>query len=285
MDALLDSFSEPEKTAYLAAIAGLASADRQASAEEAEFLQTLAQAANLSPEATRQVLASAQDASNLSIAQHLDVLKGSDLKYSLVADIISFAKADGKYSPEEEQMLQKMAAYLGVSTEQVGALGQAVEQAAQQPVATTPEALTNNLSGGGLGDMLRRVGIPSGALAKGLIGILAPILISRVLSGRGGGGGMMGGMGGGGMGGGLLGALGGLLGGGLLGGMMGGGQQGGGGLLGGMMGGGRTSTGPNLGGGLGSLMGVLGGLGGRSSYGGLGGGGLGSVLGGLFGGR
>lgn len=282
MEALLQQYSEPEKTAYLGAIAALASADRSASEQETQFLTALAQSAQLSPEATQQVLAAAQDSSNESIAQHLDVLKGSELRYSLVADVITFAKADGQYSPEEQQMLQKMAAYLGVNAEQVQALDQAVEQTQQQP-PVQDEAHANSLfgSGGGIGDMLRKVNIPTGALAKGMLGILAPILISRMMSRGGNSGGMMGGMmgGGGGMGGGLLGALGGLLGGGLLSGAMGGGSGGGLGGLMGSAGGGRAG----LGGGLGSLMGVLGGLGG-ARYGGAGGG-LGSVLGGLLGGR
>ena len=305
MESLLQNYSESEKTAYLSTIAALASADRSASEQETQFLTALAESAQLSPGAAQLVLAAANDSSNQSIAQHLDALKGSELRYSLVADIISFAKADDKYSGEEQQMMQKMAAYLGVNSEQVQALGQAVEQTQQQPAAQTEEQANSMFSGGGIGDMLRKVGIQPSTLAKGMLGILAPILISKVLSGRSGGGmtgggmgsggglGSSGGMGGmGGMGGGMLGALGGLLGAGVLGGMMGGGQsQGGGlgGLLGGggqAQGGGLGGGGGGLGGGLGSLRGVLGGLGGgRRGYGGLGGGGLGSVLGGLLGGR
>lgn len=330
MEALLQNYSETEKTAYLSTIAALASADRSASDDESAFLTALAQSAQLSEGATQQVLAAANDSTNQSIAYHLDALKGSELRYSLVADVISFAKADGKYSPAEQQMMQQMAAYLGVNSEQVQALGQAVEHAQHQaPVQSVAEANSlfgggNDASsassagstGGGIGDILRRVGIEPSTLATGMLGILAPILISKVLSGRSGGGGMggmmgggggnmggmmgggggnMGGMmgGGGGMGGGLLGALGGLLGAGVLGGAMGGGQsQGGGGLgglLGGMMGGGQSQGGGmggggGLSGGLGSLMGVLGGLGGGGrGYGGLGSGGLRSVLGRLLG--
>ena len=97
--------------------------------------------------------------------------------------------------------------------------------------------------------MLENAGISSGTLMKGALGILAPLILSRVL--RGGGsvgrrGGMMSGMGGG---------LGGMLGG-LLGGMGGGGMGGYGRTGGGMMGGG----------GLGSLVSILGGLGGRGGY-------------------
>ncbi len=305
MDSLLQNYSETEKTAYLSTIAALASADRSASEQEAQFLTALAESAQLSPGATQQVLAAANDSTNQSIAQHLDALKGSELRFSLVADVITFAKADGKYSPEEQQMMQQMAAYLGVNSEQVQALDQAVEQTQQAPAVQTQEQANSLFGGSGIGDMLRKAGIEPSTLAKGMLGILAPILISKVLSGRSGGGMGGGGMMGGGMGsgdsmgGGLLGALGGLLGAGVLGGMMGGGGQSQGGGLGGLLGGGGQSQsqsgglggllggggGGGLGGGLGSLMGVLGGLGGQRGYGGLGGGGLGSVLGGLLGGR
>ena len=102
---LLQNYSEPEKTAYLSSIAALATADRQATAPEAEFLQRLAQQAGLSSDATRQVLTAADSADNSTVQQNLDELKGSDLRYSLVTDLISFARADGTYSPGEQEMI------------------------------------------------------------------------------------------------------------------------------------------------------------------------------------
>ena len=127
MDNLLQHYGEAEKTAYLSTVAALASADRSASPPEIEFLTALAASAQLSPQATAQVLAAAQDSTNQSISLHLDTLKGSELRYSLVADVISFAKADESYSAEEEQMMQQMATYLGVNSAQVQALGQVVQ--------------------------------------------------------------------------------------------------------------------------------------------------------------
>jgi uncharacterized tellurite resistance protein B-like protein len=266
MQAILSQYSAAEKTAYLGAIAALATADREASAPEQQFLTALAESAELNPAATQQVLATAADTTNESIAQHLDVLKGTELKYSLIADILSFAKADGKYTPDEQTMLEKMATYLGVSTDQVQALGTVVEQAQQQPAAD-PAAMSQMLTSGGVGDMLKRVGIPSGALLSGLLSVLAPMVLSKVMGGQRTGSAGMGG-------------LGGLLGGGATA-PAGGGLGSLGGLLGSVLGGGQS--GGQSGGGLGSLMGVLGGLGGRSGYGGIAQGGLGSVLGGLFG--
>jgi uncharacterized tellurite resistance protein B-like protein len=289
---LLQNYSEAEKTAYLSAIAALATADRQATAPEAEFLQRLAQQAGLSEGSAQQVLAAAQGSSNQSIQQNLDQLKGSDLRFSLVTDLISFARADGAYSNDEEAMVSKMAAYLGVNPEQKATLENVVDQAASVPHDAQDPNKQGFLSG--LGDKLSNVGIPKGALMAGLLGVVAPMVISRVVGGGGQSqgqpsgtmGGMLGGLLGGGQGGGssMGGLLGGLLGGGLLSGVLGGGNNA------------NTSGYPQQGsmgsGGLGSIMSVLGGLGGQPNSqprsaggGGIFGSGMGSLLGGLFGGR
>ena len=296
---LLQNYSEEEKTAYLSAIASLASADRQASGAETQFLQALSQQAGLSGGATQQVLAAAQDSSNQGIQQHLDTLKNSDLRFSLVTDLISFARADGSYANDEEAMINKMSQYLGINPEQKQALETVVDQAATVPHDPQDPAKEGFFSR--IGDTLSNVGIPKSALMTGLLGVVAPMVISRVMSGggnqnQGGGGGLLGGLG--------SGSIGGLLGGaaqsgmgGLLGGLLGGG------MLGGLLGGGNSNAdtanlpqqGSGIGsGGLGSMMSILGGLGGRANSqpasaggGGLGGllsGGMGSMLGGLFGG-
>ena len=293
---LLQNYSEPEKTAYLSAIASLATADHQASDAEMEFLQALSQQAGLSGGATQQVLAAAQDASNQTIQQNLDALKGSELRFSLVTDLISFARADGSYANDEEAMITKMSQYLGINQQQQQALETVVDEASK--VAHTPEDPAKESFFGGIGDKLASVGIPKGALMGGLLGVVAPMVISRVMGGRsqGMGGGMMGNMGGGGSLGGLLGGMGNSGLGGLLGGLLGGG------MLGGLMGGNTASNVPQQGsgigsGGLGSMMSILGGLGGRPNTqprqaggGGLGsllggGGSMGGLLGGLLGGR
>lgn len=292
MNTLLQNYSEAEKTAYLSAIASLATADREASGAEGQFLQALAQQAGLSGGATQQVLAAAQDASNANIQQYLDVLKGSDLRFSLVTDLISFARADGSYANDEEVMVGKMAAYLGVNQEQKQALETVVDQAAQVPHDPQDPAKQGFFDR--MGGMLSGVGIPKTALLTGLLGVVAPMVISRVM----GGGQQQAGYGnqnsGGGLGGLLGGSMGGLLGGAAQSGM--GGMLGG--LLGNVMGGGSQypAQGSAIGGGgLGSIMSVLGGLGGvagsqprsagGSGLGGLfgGGGGMGGLLGGLLG--
>ena len=279
---LLQNYSETEKTAYLSAIASLATADREASPAEGQFLQALTQQAGLSAESTQQVVGAANDASNQGIQQYLDVLKGSDLRFSLVTDLISFARADGAYANDEEAMITKMSAYLGINPEQRQTLETVVDQA--NTVAHDPQDPAKEGFFSSIGDKLSNVGIPKGALMAGLLGVVAPLVLSRVMGGgqqqtassdneQSGGGGMLGGLMGSGMGGLLGGAaqsgMGGLL----------------GGLLGSVMGGGQGNAGQQSAigsGGLGSLMSVLGGLGGQpnSQPRSAGGGGLGSLFGG-----
>lgn len=284
---LLKDYSENEKAAYLGAIASVASADRVASPAETEFLTLLSQSAGLSAEGQQEVLAAAQDPSNLSIRQCLDILKNSDLRFSFITDVMAFAKADGKLDAQEQSKIQEMAQYLNINQQQFGALQQFVTKAEEAQQHGEDPTDASFLQRTGLANSLGQAGVPTGGMMKGLIGILAPILISKVLSGRQGQGGMGttgGGMGSG-MGGGLLGGLlGSVMGGGM--GNMGGstGNMGGLGGLGGLLGGGQTAqhTGQGRsGGGLGSLMSVLGGLGGQQGYNS---GGLGSILGSVLGG-
>ncbi len=282
---LLQNYSDQEKAAYLSVIASLASADREASAAEIEFLQQLAQQAGLSAGATQQVLSAAQDSTNQSVQANLDTLRNSELRFSLVTDLISFARADGSYANDEEAMVNKIASYLGINQQQTQALEQVVDQAANVPHDANDPTKQGFLSG--ITNKLEGVGIPKGALMAGLLGIAAPMVLSRVMGGRGqsmgggmlGGSGSMGGLLGGAMGGGssMGGMLGGLLGGGLLSSVLGGagGAQGSYGNI--------PQQGSHVGsGGLGSLMSILGGLGGRpgSAPRSAGGGGLGSLLGG-----
>ncbi len=259
---ILDGYSDNEKGAYLGAIASIATADRTASEEEIEYLEALSESANLSEEQSKLIReAASTDMSDADLKRCLDVLKNSELRFSLVSDLIAFAGADESYSLEEKQNVEKIAQYLGVNQEQVAVLNQFTNKAvaeapnhaeAIQSQQTTPGNFLESL---GFGDKLKGAGINSNSLLKGALGIIGPMLLARMFSGgrrsNRGGGGLLGGLLGGGMGGGMMSDSGG---GGLLGGLLGGGS---GGLLGGLLGGRRNGMG-----GSGGLLGrVLGGRG------------------------
>jgi uncharacterized tellurite resistance protein B-like protein len=256
---LLKDYTIEEKGAYLAALASVASADGHASEEELEFLRVLSEAAEMPENVEEEVISIAKNPSQISVQRVLDVLKKSQLRFSFITDIISFAKADGEYSQEEQKRIQEMASYLGVDQKQYSLLEQFVDKADEAQKHGEDPSSQSFMNKNGFGDMFKNVGI-SPQMVQGILGVAAPIVLARMMSGGGRRrGGMMGGMGGG------------LLGG-LLGGMMTG--------RGGLMGGGRRSNS-----GLGSMASVLGGLNGKNRYGSMGSGGLGGLLGGLLGGN
>ena len=277
---ILEGYSDVEKGAYLGAIASIATADRSASEHELEYIEALCVSANLSESQEEVVKRAATEMTEEDLQRCLDTLKGSDLRFSLVSDLIAFAEADKNYSAEEKQNIEKIAKYLGVNQQQFSVLNDFTKKAVQEAPqhaeqletgSTTP---SNFLGGLGFGDKLKGAGINSGALLKGGLAVLGPIILAQMFRGgsRRRGGGMFGGGGGLGsvLGGGLLGGMlsggGGMLGGG--GGGMLGGRGGGGGLLGGLLGGGGRSMGAggglfdmlSGGRGMGSTGGLLGGL-------------------------
>ena len=100
----------------------------------------------------------------------LDVLKTSELRFSLVSDVIAFAEADKSYSEEEKQTVKSIADYLGVNQQQLSLLDQftkkAVQEAPKQAAAlesdqTTPSNFLDSL---GFGDKLKNAGINSNSL-------------------------------------------------------------------------------------------------------------------------
>ena len=200
---ILEGYSDKEKGAYLCAIASIAAADREASEEEIQYLKELAESAKLSDEQLNLVEQAAMERSGEELKHSLDVLKNSELKYSLVTDLIAFAKADQNYSEPEQENVKKIAEYLGVDQQQFSLLDKFANTASTENVQQ--EGNKQGIFGmDGLQDKMKNAGINTGGLLKGLISIAAPLLIGRLLSrgGRRGTGGGLGSMlsGGGGLG-------------------------------------------------------------------------------------
>jgi hypothetical protein len=190
-------------------------------------------------------LQSAQSADNNQLQSSLDILKQSDLKYALIADLIAFAKLDSDYTEAEQKSVQNISAYLGVTENQFSLLHQFTDATTQTQV--TPEEVKKPgfLSSLGIENKMKSAGINTGGFLKGLLTIAAPMLLTRMLTSRLGGrsGGMFGGNSGV-FGGGNRGGIGGMFSGGGIGSvisMFNGGRGFGsaGGLLGSLFGGNR----------------------------------------------
>ena len=131
---ILEGYSDQEKGAYLGAIASIATADRQASPEELELISELCNAADISETQEEAVMKAATELSGEELNRCLDILKKSDLKYSLVTDIIAFAKSDNNYSETEQQSVKEISQYLGVDQKQFSLLDEFTDKAATQKI-------------------------------------------------------------------------------------------------------------------------------------------------------
>lgn len=181
---VLVGYSDREKGAYLGAIASIATSDRSATREEIEHLRTLARVADLSHEQENAVVKAAEEMSAAELKHSLDVLKDSKLKYSLIADIITFAKVDGNYTDSEKTNIKKIASYLNVDPAQFSLLDQFVDKAAESqknPDEVRQPAFFDSV---GLKDKFESAGINIGSLGKGLLGMLGPMVLGRMLSGK-----------------------------------------------------------------------------------------------------
>ena len=211
-ESILTGHSDVEKGAYLSAIASIATADKQASPDEMEYMRQLCEAADLSESQTRNVLNAASETSGEELKKSLDILKNSELKFSLVTDLMAFAKADQNYSEEESQYVQKISHYLGVDQKQFSLLNQFASDTTNS--SAPPEKIAEPGFLSGLKEKMQSAGINPTSLFKGLIAIAGPIILSKMLSRRGAGqsGGMFGNLGGMLSGAGLTGGLGSLIG-------------------------------------------------------------------------
>lgn len=213
---VLEGYSDQEKGAYLGAMASIATADRQASDEELQYIGALCDAADISEKQKEAVIRAASEINGEELKNCLDILKGSELKYSLVTDLIAFAKADNNYGEQEQQRVKEISDYLGVDQNQFSLLNEFTEKAAAKDVPVEEKAKPSFLSSLGLSEKLKSAGINTNGLMKGLLGFAGPLILGSILSGamrRRGNAGNVGGMLGrsGMMGGGGLGSLIGML--------------------------------------------------------------------------
>jgi len=184
MEKLLKDYSDMEKGAYLGAISSIATADHSASDEEIQYIMALADSADLSEEQKQAVRRAATELTGQELKKCLDILKSSDLKYSLVTDLISFAESDKKYSDDEKANVERISQYLGINQQQFNLLDQFVKKTAEaQP---EPEEVTKPsfLSKLGLDQKLQNSGINISSLTKGLLGIAGPMILANLVRGR-----------------------------------------------------------------------------------------------------
>lgn len=152
-----------ERVDYLMIIASMAGADVSIAQEELRKLRDLCQALEL-PERELELVLSTARRPTASIERHLDALKTSPLRFTLLSDCLSLAYADGEYAKSERKEIASLASALGVNAAQLSTLEECAlalaEAAAQGGDSHAWKKRSEELAA-----RLVAVGIPIGAVA------------------------------------------------------------------------------------------------------------------------
>jgi uncharacterized tellurite resistance protein B-like protein len=142
---------------YLTIIASMAGADVSIAPEETAKLRELCRALELPERETQQIIDTSHRPTAF-IERHIDALKASPLRFTLLSDCLSLAYADGEYAKTERKEIASLAKALDVSDEQLAALeecARAVAEAHAKHNSTDWKAKSEKLAAN-----LASVGIP-----------------------------------------------------------------------------------------------------------------------------
>jgi len=124
-------YSMDERKAYLCLVASIASADNEVSDEEIINIRELAKKVELDARSMGMVLAAAGDPRTVPIKQCLKLLSESELRFTLITDMLFLAYADNDYAPSEKSVISGFALELRVNSEQLSAIEDYVKAVAE----------------------------------------------------------------------------------------------------------------------------------------------------------
>jgi len=118
----LSAYADDEKKAYLCVVASLAAVDSDVTDEEISNLRQLCRKVDLSKRSVGEVLATAEEPRTAPIKEYIARLATSDLRFTLLTDMLFLAYADRDYTLEERTEVSRIALELKVTSEQLRAI-------------------------------------------------------------------------------------------------------------------------------------------------------------------
>jgi len=169
----LIDYPEDGKIAYLSIVASMAAADNEVADEEISALRELCKSVEISSKGLGLIMATAEDPSGAPIEEYLKQLSASELRFSLMTDIIAMAFADEKVTFEEEEEIGEIAKLLKIKPEQIGAIRKYVEAIHIAQTSGNTEETLKKL-GGDVAAGLASTGVPIAAVTvAGTYGVSA----------------------------------------------------------------------------------------------------------------
>ncbi len=158
------NYTEEQRAAYLTVLSSLSLADGEVDDEEAQLVEQMCKDSQLSFKPKMQVLNALYTPDDTDVEASLDTLKETDLKFSLVADILKLVQADGEFTPDEVKEVAMLKSSLLLSDAQYDAVNKYVEMAS----SLTSEGITSDfLEKSGLDKKFAELGIPADTFSAG----------------------------------------------------------------------------------------------------------------------
>lgn len=149
---------------YARVVASVAGVDASVGDEEAASLRGLCGALGLPPGATEGVLLFADAPTPDRVRESVEALRDSDLRTTLIIDLVAIAMADGKYHIAERKQIHAIAALLLVPEKELSAIEDYVAQSlssgeivTESPVEHRPAVVA---FGGEIAGSLAAAGVP-----------------------------------------------------------------------------------------------------------------------------
>jgi uncharacterized tellurite resistance protein B-like protein len=107
---------------YLRVLAALVGADTTVRSHELGVLREFCDALDLTPSEANEILAFVRNVRADVVRETCERLKTSELRFTLVSDLLYIAHTDATYAPQERELIETIARLLGVSFRQLEAM-------------------------------------------------------------------------------------------------------------------------------------------------------------------
>jgi len=154
-----------ERVDYLVVVASMAAADGEIAAAEYEKLREFCKALELGPAEIGQVMAAVEEPDTVRIREVTGRLRSSQLRFTLMTDLIFMALADEKFVEAERREIRALADALNLTEPQLAALEKYVQAVLKAGKAEGVGAEDFKKLGGDVAASLAATGIPIAAVA------------------------------------------------------------------------------------------------------------------------
>jgi uncharacterized tellurite resistance protein B-like protein len=160
----LYKYPEDEKVEYLCVVSSIASADGKVSDAEIAKIREFCKTVNLSASSIGRVISAAENPLEVNFDKIFKKISKSELRYTLLTDMIFLAFADTEYTAGEKNEIKQIAKKLDIKEEQLIAIEKYVQAILKANDSGNTRDDLKKL-GGDVAAGLASAGIPIGAVA------------------------------------------------------------------------------------------------------------------------